>query len=508
MAIKAKAGNWIITVAALSLTLSTYGQDCGKDCPCILDNARRAAVQEQPDFQRALSLFNAAKLCFPDSVQVIDREVVAMFERINNLKQQAGQAEARARQEAERASTALDSVIILQEATEAERQRAQAAQAAAERARDTLATEKENAQRQYLLAEARRLDNIARDLAVDKKHTEAWVVGLHKWKSLGDSLGGSLDSLAMDLFEGSEKILLRKSVYFLQDTSNVVEVELGARRLLLAHYRDGRAELQTLTGDVLYTFRLEGLKKTIFSPDGSRVGLFSRRRAEVYRLADKEGALDIQLEKSYDPGRDKVEKLVFAPDNEAFVVTDTVFFSLNRPKEVAYTYSHKKIIRLQPFPASNFRVGVRLGYAFLYQYKLVKTDSLGEEIILPELNERLLIVTPPSERGIRKVKITSFDSEDIHIAPSGRFIIGRADKGRIKYMDENGRLLAYFEGRNGQLEVTPYDTETGIYLLTHDSSHLWAWTRKGANIARIDEAAASLKGLRFSPDNAYLFTWS
>ena len=75
-------------------------------------------------------------------------------------------------------------------------------------------------------------------------------------------------------------------------------------------------------------------------------------------------------------------------------------------------------------------------------------------------------------------------------------------------MDENGRLLAYFEGREGQLEVTPYDTESGFYLLTHDTTHLWAWTRKGANIARMNEVAVQLKGLRFSPDNAWLFTYS
>ncbi|MCB0563522.1 MAG: hypothetical protein KDD01_04020 [Phaeodactylibacter sp.] len=496
------------TIVALALALSAYGQDCGKDCQCILDNARRAAEQEQPDFQRALSLFNAAKLCFPDSVdivQLIDGEVVDMFERINRLKEQADEAENRARKEAARAKSALDSVIILQKATEEQREKAKDAQKAAERAQETLAIEKENTQRQYLLAEARRLDNIARELAVDKKHTEAWIVGLHKWKELGDSLGGSLDSLAAALFEGSEKVLLRRSLHNIQDTTNLVAVELGARRRLLIHYRDGRVELQSLIGEILHTFRMEGLKKAVFSPDGSRVGLFSGRRAEVYVLAGEEGNLSVRLEKEYDFEEERIEKLVFASDSEAFVVTDTAFFSMSRPQEYAYSYSPRKVNSLQPFPASNFRVGVRQGYAFLYQYRLIDPENIDK--ILP-LNERLLIVTPPSVRGARKVKITSFDSKDIRIAPSGRFVIGRADRGRVKYMDENGRLLAYFEGREGQLEVTPYDTESGFYLLTHDTTHLWAWTRKGANIARMNEVAVQLKGLRFSPDNAWLFTYS
>ena len=507
MAIRKQAGNWMLAIVALSIALSAYGQDCGKDCQCILDNARRAAEQEQPDFQRALSLFNAAKLCFSDSVKVIDGEVVQMFERINRLKEQADQAEARAQKEAARTRSAYDSIVILQALTEKERLNAMTSQYAAERARDALALEKEKAQRQYFLAEARRLDNIARELATDKKHTEAWIVGLHKWKELGDSLGGPLDSLAAALFGGNERILLRRSVYVIKDTTNLAGVSLSALRHLLVQYRDGRVELQSLTGAVLFTFRMKGLKKVVISPDGSRVGLFSGQRAEVYMLEEKEAKLSVRLEREYDFERERIEQLVFASDNEAFVVTDTAFFSMSRPKELAYAYSSRKIYGFQPFPNTNFRVGVRQGYAFLYSYKLYELKD-GRPELQPQLYQRLLTVTVPSARGIRKVKVTSFDSDGLHFAPSGRFIIGQASRSRIKYMDENGRLLAYFEGREGQLDVTPYHTESGFYLLTHDPTHLWAWTRKGANVARLDEVAGNLKGLRFSPGNTCLFTYS
>ncbi|MCB0583831.1 MAG: hypothetical protein KDD06_00660 [Phaeodactylibacter sp.] len=507
MGSRKRAGHWLAAAVFLLFALVSYGQDCNKDCQCILNNARSAAEQEQPDFQRALRLFNAAKLCFPDSVQVIDREVVAMFERINNLKEQADRAEERARREAEQAKSARDLALTLQKQAEEERKNAKDAQESAEKTRDTLAIEKEKAQQQYLLAEARRLDNIATGLATDKKHTEAWIVGLHKWRELGDTLGSSLDSLAAALFEGSERILLRKSLYNVQDTADLVDVQLGARQYLLVQYRNGRVELQSLTGTALHTFRVEGLKKAIFSPDGSRVGLFSGRRAEVYVLEGEEAGLSVRLEKEYDIGRDRLEQLVFASDNEAFVIIDTAIFSLSRPRELAYSYSDKKIQSFQPFPNTNFRVGARQGYAFLYTYNLYEPKG-ADKVLQPQIYCRLLTVTPPSVRGIRKVKGTSFDSEDIHIAPSGRFVIGRTENGRVKYMDENGRLLAYFEGRKGHLEVTPYDKESGFYLLTHDAGHLWAWTRKGANIARMDEVAGNLKGVRFSPDNTLLFTYS
>ena len=142
------------TIVALALALSAYGQDCGKDCQCILDNARRAAEQEQPDFQRALSLFNAAKLCFPDSVdivQLIDGEVVDMFERINRLKEQADEAENRARKEAARAKSALDSVIILQKATEEQREKAKDAQKKIDRWKKVIIESCKQSERDVLL---------------------------------------------------------------------------------------------------------------------------------------------------------------------------------------------------------------------------------------------------------------------------------------------------------------------------------------------------------------------
>ncbi|MCB0613610.1 MAG: hypothetical protein KDC75_09890 [Phaeodactylibacter sp.] len=507
MAIRKQAGNWMLAIVALSIALSAYGQDCGKDCQCILDNARRAAEQEQPDFQRALSLFNAAKLCFPDSVdivQLIDGEVVDMFERINRLKEQADQAKIQAKLEETKAKKARDLAQSLRKSAETERQKALDAQDEAEKANVRLVVEEKKAQQQYRLAEARRLDIIAKELAADKRHTEAWIVGLHKWRELGDSLGGPLDSLAAGMFGGSEKILLRNSLYSIRDTATVSGIEPGAQRRLLVHYRDDRVELQTLTGEVLHTFRMEGLKETLFSPDGSRVGMFSGNRAEVYTWQNENGQANVQLERGYDLENNEIDQLVFAPNNEAFIVTDTVFFSMNRPNELAYTYSNRKIHSLQPFPVANFQVGTRQGYAFLYQYQL--TDTGG--VFRPQRYKRLLVVTPPSTRDIRKVKVTSFDSDDIHIAPSGRFIIGQSARDRVKYMDENGRLLAYFKGKSGRLEVTPHSTESGFYILTYDTTHLWAWTRKGANIARMDEAAANLRGLNFSPDNAYLFTYS
>ena len=297
--------HWAIKVPVLIIIFliihpgESSAQDCGNDCHCILNLARQYAKAENPDFQKALRLYNAAKVCYPDSSDTIDGEIVTMFVTINNLKVQADSASDRAQTEAQNAVIALDSAQSATLRALQEKDRADSALVVVEEAKDSLIEAKKRAEEQYKRATANENSVLINNALEDKKQFEAWSLGLAKRQLIGDSLGMTKAEL-LKLLKQNDRILIKTDEYSSGSTKPVFVnsagfvFQPGPSADLPLNIWDVKNDLKTvlvhnIPAQYFFsdTYTYNGFHpgaglKIKFSADGSRIAIFNRDVAKVF----------------------------------------------------------------------------------------------------------------------------------------------------------------------------------------------------------------------------------
>ncbi len=105
-------------------------EDC-LDCPCLLEQAKEKVKAEQYD--QAIRLYNAAKVCDPSQAKKVDDQIIEIFNRIRAQKVEADQAKEEAEQQRNIARAAEGRAKQEKRKAQEAQMRAEAAQEQAER---------------------------------------------------------------------------------------------------------------------------------------------------------------------------------------------------------------------------------------------------------------------------------------------------------------------------------------------------------------------------------------
>jgi hypothetical protein len=535
--------------------------DCGTSCACILEKANREAnldiYRPDLDFQKALRLYEASRLCYQnsakeDSILVVEGRILFMFERLKQLKEEAEQAEEELKEKNEKLATQAKAL----RATEQKLTESYGTALNNLREIRKLSEEKEakirEAQYQFIVAENRRLDYIVNQLINEKKHNDALGIWRYKltypgeelydfyysmvyyelerdstyskddlrirtdtlYYAFADSTGMTSEQFEQNFTRSAPLALLRRSfdtIPQILDT-NILEYHITPSGLVLLVYPN---QIQALNkdGDVAFTIN-DKIGGIAINPDGRRLAYFNEKG---YIFCDITFTRD-KIERVSKAGF-KIREEIALPNVQGLsfshystspkslergeylvVVTAEKFFIHNQSDRYIYDYSEQgwSNLKVLSYPGTSFKSKNRPGEAFIVQYTPDRDKETTET--------RLVVIAP--QVGKRNIKLTQYKHHPggLTIEPGRNFVIGHGLDNKIKYMNENGRQLAFFQALEGQMTVSPFDDRGNTSLSIHTDTSLWVYNLKGQPWLKLEGQFDQLLKVYHSRDNASVIT--
>ena len=590
---------YLFLLSLLGYTPDVAGQtaDCGTSCSCILEKANREAdldvYRPDLDFQKALRLYEAARLCYlssekRDSVAITEGRIVYMFERLKQLKEEAEQAErtldeknkALAAQAEELRKTEAKLLKSLEELV-TEQNKLLATQ-------DELYKQKEEARKQFLVAENRRLDYIIKQLLDEKKHSDALGIWNYKRVFLTEYPSLYLTEIRA-LYKGSESISSTDTSDYISLSKDLIDIitfvnppdSIARQRsptikdiVKLKHSEDEKEALNEMIIDsagmtlaqfqqnfsqsaplalirrscdtiaqildnsllgyhitpsgiviLAYPDQLQGLnhdgdvvfiiedkiKGVAINADGRRLAYYNDEGYKFCSITvtrDQFGIVyDAEVKIIEEVKQPNIQGLSFScyssttPNLEYLVVvTNSEFFIHNQYDNYRYDYSKQgwSDLKVLSYPGTSFKSWRREGEAFVVQFRPANDRTA--------IDTRLVVIAP--KNGKRRIKLTQYQHYPggLTIEPGRNFVIGHGRDNTIKYLNDNGRQLAFFQALEGQMTVSPFDDRGNTLLSIHTDSSLWVYNIKGQPWLKLENAFDQLSQVYHMKDNASVIT--
>lgn len=495
-------------------------QDCGTDCDCILEKANELAKvdSQTPDFQNALKLYEAARLCYRNAGEEkkasnIEGRIVDMFNNLNTLKnkeQAVSQQLIKAQKDIEES---YDSLTLAQQELEETYAQLKEQRDSISAAQTALEEEKKEVSKQYLIGEIRRLDYIINQLLSEKKHSIALGLWQYRKQEIMPQLQEMLeDAQLIGMNEQDFQQNFQQDVAYAALQSSYDTLSLTRDSMLQEYLTPAGIYIQVYPDRILYyqgdhSYQypaLERIAGSAISSNGKKLVVYNRRGYRLYSIHSS----DIGLKSERAATVAGLNGVFFYADRsnpEELVILDRAKFYLEKDSSIIYEppgYWYN--IKIKAYPNVPFKVKGKAGSSFLVDYQ---SDPFMNTVFT-----RLIVVAPPKQKnGIRQVKSTAYNhhKSGLTIAPNGQFVISYDTLNRVKYLDENGIRLAFFQALPeymppALLEVSPYDKGGRSLLTLRTNSSLWVWNLRGKPLFKLEEQFSSLQHLHFMPNNHFI----
>lgn len=514
---------WLILLLLFSLSLALSAQqDCGTDCDCILKKADELATvdSQNPDFQNALKLYEAARLCYRNAGEEkkasnIESRIVDMFNNLNALKNKEQAVSQELKKAQKDIEESYDSLTLAQQKLEETYAQLKAQRDSISTAQTALEEEKKEVSKQYLIGEIRRLDYIINQLLSEKKHSIALGLWQYREQEIVPQLQkmlGDAQLMGMDK-ENFQQNFQQDAAYAVLQSSNDF-LSLAKDSLLQEYLTPAGIYIQVYPDKILYYQgdnsrqypSPERIERAAISSNGKKLIVYNRRGYRLYSIHSS----DTGLKDERAAAIVGLKGIFFSADRsnpEDLVILDGKKFYLEKDSSIIYEYpSNWENISVEAYPHVPFKVKGRAGSSFLVDYQFApSTDSIFT---------RLIVVAPPKRKNsIRQVKSTSYNHHKagLTIAPNGKFVIGYDTDNRIKYLDENGLRLAFFQALPeymppALLEVGPYHKKGQSLLTLRTDNSLWAWNLKGQPLFKQEQQFSALQQLHFMPNEPLIIS--
>ena len=515
---------WLILLLILfsSLTLSAQ-QDCGTDCDCILEKADELAKvdSQNPDFQNALKLYEAARLCYRNTgeenkASTIEGRIVDMFNNLNALKNKEQAVSQQLKKAQEDIEENYDSLTLAQQKLEETYAQLKVQRDSISAAQAALEEEKKEVSKQYLIGEIRRLDYIINQLLSDKKHSAALGLWQYREQEIVPQLQEMLeDAQLIGMNEVNFQLNFQRNAAYAVLQSTYDLLSLTKDSLLQEYLTPAGIYIQVYPDKMLYYqgdnirqySSLERIEGSAISSNGKKLVVYNHRGYRLYSIHSS----DIGLKNESTATIEGLKGVFFSADRskpEDLVILDKGRFYLKKDSNIIYEYpgNNWNDITIKAYPHVPFKVKGKAGSSFLVDYRSASfPDTIFTRLIVVARSKR--------KNGIRQVKLTAYNHHKagLTIAPNGQFIIGYDTDNRVKYLDENGLRLAFFQALPeymppALLEISPYNKRGQSLLTLRTDNSLWVWNLKGQPLFKQEQQFSALQHLHFMPHEPFIIS--